>query len=358
MHTSRLLSTLFLASACAVTCTGCFLLPSKEVSHQVVIETEAVQTYDMAAVIRGNVTLSKKLHCTYTELIEVEYAFKTGKSPVKYVYVSVGDAVSKGDILAKLDTSSWDAMYDNLTYEIDKMTLQLTQAKELKEYDLNALSKSYKEGTLDKTSYDNEKESIINRYQEAIDRYEDALYIDRLRLEELQETLDGAYIYAEFDGTISFVMQNLQDSVATANQEVIREVDSSQCAFEMTDPEYVQYFTEGQNITMVDNNKNEYAATVMMVPDDEGNNQVFFLPTDAEAGLSVGTHASFDLIFEERENVLMVPSSTIHTAGGRSFVYCQDENGIKMLQYVTIGLKGNSYTEITVGLSEGDTVIK
>lgn len=358
MRTSRLLTLLFLGTACALTCTGCFLLPSKDVSHQVVIETEAVQAYDMAAVIRGNVTLSKRLHCTYTELIEVEYAFQTGKAPVKYVFVSVGDAVSKGDILAKLDTSSWDAQFDNLTYEIDKLTLQLNQAKELREFDLNALSKSFQDGTLSQTAYDNEKESVLNRYQETIKGYEDALYIDGLRLEEVQKTLDGAYIYADFDGTISFVMQNLQDSIATSGQMVIREVDSSQCAFEMTDPEYVQYFTEGQNITMVDNNKNEYAATVLMVPDEEGNNQVYFLPTDADAGISVGTHASFDLIFEERENVLMVPSSTIHSAGGRTFVYCQDENGIKMLQYVSTGLKGNSYTEITDGLSEGDTIIK
>jgi hypothetical protein len=36
----------------------------------------------------------------------------------------------------------------------------------------------------------------------------------------------------------------------------------------------------------------------------------------------------------------------------------EDEGGMMSIQYITIGMQGDSYTEITGGLEEGDIVIR
>lgn len=53
----------------------------------------------------------------------------------------------------------------------------------------------------------------------------------------------------------------------------------------------------------------------------------------------------------------MVPDSAVTKIAGKTIVYYQDENGLKVYKTVEIGLSANGMTEIVSGLVPGECVI-
>jgi HlyD family secretion protein len=75
------------------------------------------------------------------------------------------------------------------------------------------------------------------------------------------------------------------------------------------------------------------------------------------SGLFQGMTGEITFISEETADVLYVSRRAIITDGDNTYVKVRDENGkIKKIQ-VTTGFTDGTYTEITSGLSEGDTVL-
>jgi RND family efflux transporter MFP subunit len=69
-----------------------------------------------------------------------------------------------------------------------------------------------------------------------------------------------------------------------------------------------------------------------------------------------GSGAAVTISVGEVDGVLTVPSSAVHTEGSRSTVVVQD-NGTQQTVPVTIGVVGRELTEITSGLTAGQTVL-
>lgn len=69
-----------------------------------------------------------------------------------------------------------------------------------------------------------------------------------------------------------------------------------------------------------------------------------------------GSGAGVTISVGKVDGVLAVPSSAVHTEGSRSSVVVQD-NGTQQTVPVTIGVVGQSLTEITSGLTAGQTVV-
>ncbi len=51
------------------------------------------------------------------------------------------------------------------------------------------------------------------------------------------------------------------------------------------------------------------------------------------------------------------PKKAVHTVGDEYYVYFTDENNIRTVQYVTVGLKGDDRYEILSGIKEGDFLV-
>ena len=56
--------------------------------------------------------------------------------------------------------------------------------------------------------------------------------------------------------------------------------------------------------------------------------------------------------------MLALPSNVVYSADGKSYVYCEDADGLKSVRYITTGLSGGKYVEILDGLAEGEMVIR
>jgi multidrug efflux pump subunit AcrA (membrane-fusion protein) len=70
-----------------------------------------------------------------------------------------------------------------------------------------------------------------------------------------------------------------------------------------------------------------------------------------------GMNATVTIIIDQRQDVLMVPSTAIQREGRDSVVEIQNEDGSTERQVVETGLSDGTNTEITSGLEEGQTVI-
>jgi RND family efflux transporter MFP subunit len=80
------------------------------------------------------------------------------------------------------------------------------------------------------------------------------------------------------------------------------------------------------------------------------------LPSNENLQFKVGMNGDVEIILEEKENVLVVPNKALYQKKDQSFVKILENNRVKEIE-VKIGMEGETQTEITEGLQEGQRVI-
>ncbi|NUO57548.1 MAG: biotin/lipoyl-binding protein, partial [Hamadaea sp.] len=77
------------------------------------------------------------------------------------------------------------------------------------------------------------------------------------------------------------------------------------------------------------------------------------VPTGAKLGQSV----SISVVVSKVENVLYVPAAAVKSAGNLKTVTVVTDSGAQEIRTVTIGVEGDTYTEIKSGLTAGEKVV-
>ncbi len=77
--------------------------------------------------------------------------------------------------------------------------------------------------------------------------------------------------------------------------------------------------------------------------------------TGSPSGMYAGASANVTIIVKQVTGVLTVPTAALHSTGGKTFVYVM--NGSKQVQtFVTVGTTYGPSTQVTAGLKSGDKV--
>ncbi|HEY1762027.1 MAG TPA: HlyD family efflux transporter periplasmic adaptor subunit [Acidimicrobiales bacterium] len=76
------------------------------------------------------------------------------------------------------------------------------------------------------------------------------------------------------------------------------------------------------------------------------------------ASLREGMTSEVSVIVQTASNVLELPSAAITTTGSTSTVQVQTSKGVTKSTSVTLGLVGSSFTEITSGVTAGETIVE
>ena len=76
------------------------------------------------------------------------------------------------------------------------------------------------------------------------------------------------------------------------------------------------------------------------------------LPTFAKSGMT----GTLDIVLKQASNVLMVPTTAVSGSASTSFVRVM-QDGKPVFRQVETGMATSSYTEITSGLTAGETVV-
>ena len=365
---------------------GCSVLPEQTVEHpNVVVEAVEETDYNLAQVERGDIYLTQKLFFLYAQTTEEAIHFETEGRRVESVYAKVGDEVKKGQLLAELYSEDLQADLDNYNYQKEYYKQLNAQAEELYAYDYAKVEKQVESGALTEAEGTSQKALLKQSLTDTTDANDDALTIIELRIQELETELAGCKIYAGIDGVVTFILPRLEGSTSDEDVTVYRIINSDECLFRLENSEYGDQFEVGQAVHVQINDELGYDTTVKRIvasdgadinveqPADTQNQEtdqsasddqtpaiytIYLEPDEIDTSLEVGTRGYVTLVLDERHDALYLPNSCIYTADDQTYVFVEDADGMQSIQYVTVGMKGDSYTEIIDGLGEGDIVIR
>ncbi len=298
----------------------------------------------------------------YRAAVTQDLSFDVERAKIDSVLVTAGEEVKRGQLLISVENNTdLDAERANILYQIERLELLKEQALHKKEYELSValfeIAMSPLGGDEREEAEREAAKNLDDKYHYTLQGYDDDIALNYLRLDFLEQSNVDHNIYATMDGIVEYVRDGLEGSQTVIGKTVITLKDPSDMYFYASDPADFSYFSEGDAVTIdvAGSNGGSYEA----VPElSEDGSALRFILTGDSAAMTVaeGTNGFINLEIGRKEGVLSVPKGAVHYAGDIAYVYVVDDDGHRKYREVTVGLIGDSRTEIVSGLNAGDIV--
>lgn len=347
-------------SAAALLC-GC--TRQEESPFMKVEDSNDTITYDYCTVERGDVVLTKQIRCTYMQQDGQEVSFAMTGRRVDKVYVSEGDTVKKGDVLAEFDVGNLKSRIEDLEYRIARNELLLEYTETNEELDISQawVNFLYNHYPADQKEVEKNVNSIQANYNRRREELQDALELDRMELDIMRQELRNSRVYAGIDGTVYRIQKDLEGSTSKEGEVIMTVIDNSKSLFETNAVEYAGYFREGETVSMTvlaGSASGKYELLPYNMSSWGEVLQFSIYDGPAITDIEVGTGGTMYLTLDSRSNVLFLPSSAVNSADDKYYVYVADEDNMRQIRWVETGLFGDDSIEILSGLEEGEKVIR
>ncbi len=314
----------------ALSMTGCYFFPAEEEllsPPTVPIEEVAYSTYTARIKTIENKTMASGF---VTSKSEYEAAFPESGGSLKKIYVTAGQFVEEGELLAELDTG-------NLPYLFEQQKLIVQKA---------ALTA----GSSAAAQLDYEMEQNT--------------------LKEYERQMNNSRLYAGMSGQVCFTEALRPGSTVTAYKTVVKIIDPENIFIKYSTSNNMKSFPLGADVTITVNGE-EFAGYVSKTPsqvtdglyDDypalSGDTTSCFFEFKGALPdfLTIGTVADISYIKEVHENAVVVSKNLIKSDGERKYVTILDENENKKDVDVETGIENATEAEILSGLKAGDKVV-
>lgn len=338
--------------SCMLTLCGCNL-KQEDGKSSILVTNDATSSYEMTQAQKGKIQKTKVLVANYQQVRSENLSFQADGRRLEGVYVSMGDTVAKGDLLAEVYCDDEKEDLANLEYQIKTQEMKIKHLQEQKELELTQLDRQ--KDSMSSEAYKARVAEIENDYRLQTEDLEDAIYIARMQYDELYRWVEGCKIYATMDGTVTYLRDTGSSFVSWRNEKVITVSDSAECAFLCDDVEYASYFTIGETYVFATSTGVEYETVLTEVNVDE--KIMRFELTVPQYNMTLGQRVLYSLVLDEKEDALSIPKSAVYYAGEEAYVYYFDEEGNRKVKNITVGLQADSRVEVLDGLAEGDEVI-
>lgn len=311
--------------------TGCFFFPAEEELLEpptVAVEDIAYSTY--TAKLK---TIEDKTTATGYVVCKTQYnaGFPESGGTIKQIYVTAGQYVEEGELLAELDTGNLSYLYEQQKLIVEKAQL-----------------------TYDSTG-------------SADDRL--TLEMEQNTLEEYERQINQSCIYAGMSGQVCYVQSMNPGDVVTAYKTIVSIIDPAQMSIQYTSSQ-LKSFPLGQEITITVDGE-DFEGYVAKTPTETTEGVYDDFPDilsntdsiwceftgDRPSFLTVGMTADITAVFATHENAVVISKTLIKTDGDRSYVAILDENDNKVEVDVTVGITNATEAEILSGLEAGDRVV-
>lgn len=342
---------------------SCALLPEEEEIRTSPVVREYVQEeYETVVVKRGDLVSTERVSARYVPVQKESLTFQLIDEYVDKMLVQVGEYVEKGQLLGQLRVDDIEERIAAAGSEVKELELRRAYLEE--EY---ALALRRMEITTAQMSRSDAREALLDLEEEfdaRRDALNDALEIQRLTLDTLEEDLAKRQIRAPFSGTVTFVREYEDGHRTSYAETAVTVADSTRTMFRGETKNWDKFavgekyeITVGSDVHLLEVVDEETLgiAAKEKTPGERG--YVYFLLTEPAAGLEDGDSGSVQLELQRLENVLYVPVKAVITAGELSLVYYQNEVGLKAYKEVEVGAKIGQNLEIISGLTEGEEII-
>jgi len=329
-------------------------------------EEQSELNYEMINVVKTDVVSTERLSCTFTQTTQQDAAFSVGGRTIDKLYVQRGDKVKAGDLLIELEIGTLEDDIASLEYQTEVLRKRKSFLDKQEEYDLEAAYNgfAYSSAKDEDALKDLEKrnESIKENYTYQREDLSDDIEFNEMEIADMKRELSNSRIYASMDGMVSYVANNLERSVCKKDETVITVIDGKEGIWAIDNgAQYAQYFHEGDMIDLnvsAGSAKGDYVVTPYQMGSWGDTLKFDTVEGPENDGVDVGTIAYMVMVIEKVEDVTAVPTDALYQAESGYYVYVLDEEGMKSINWVEIGLIGDDYTEIKSGLSVGEQIVR
>lgn len=333
---------LLLSSALLSTMTGCHTKTSSEDTTSNIVAASTSETPNVETlIVRPTLFLHEIVSNGKLSAKEyVDMCFASTTASINNIYISNGQPIKQGQILASLDKFKLENALSTAQNALDRSKLDLADA-------------------LIGQGYDPEKQSEIPDEVMRLARLRSGVAQAEVQLREAERALDDATLRAPFDGVIANLFQkagNLPDTsqpfcriIATNDMDVIFPILESELALvKVGDAVEVKPYSMDKT----------YAGKVSSInPIVEKDGMVKVCATISNGtGLYDGMNVRVSVKRQVEEALVVPKSAVVLRSGGRQVVFTH-ENGKAMWNYVTTSLENMNEYVITEGLTPGQEVI-
>lgn len=276
---------------------------------------------------------------------------------VKSLHANVGDYVKKGQIIAELEPSEYQAKYNQNLAALQNARANFEYAKLDLERQKSLL-----------------KQNFISQNQ--LDLAEKTFEINKAQVEQAEANLDYAKVQLEYT-KITAPISGIVASVSTQEGETVAASFSAPTFVTIIDLERLEvwaYVDETDIGRINENQKASFTVDTYSDTDFEGmvtaiypkaviqDNVVNYVTTlkitdFKERILRPEMTVTVTIYLEKKENVLAVPNNAIKREQGKTVVTVLDGDGKMKQRAVKTGYSSNGYVEILEGVREGEKVV-
>lgn len=335
---------------------GCALLPEEPPAlappRPFIVQEH---TFNTASVTRGDILIGTNPFAIYMPARVVNISFSAGGIPIEGIFVSVGDEVSEGDIIAALyipeiqhENDELVARHEELSFELGLLNQRLALARRLAEASGEIL---------DEASFIASRNSLMAEFE----------LVDNL-LEHVAYLNDARYLRSTADGLITHVVPFSEGMIANTRVPIATISNQAFSAFVVQGPS-AELMNPGDRFEMIlvseiylmeviDPDDFDFIRAARPASDgDEVIPEAFLVFVDLPPEHGVVTQGRIIMPLQEIHDVLHIPSRALHRFEERAFVYVL-EDGLRTIRDVVAGIEGNEHVEIISGLEEGELVIQ
>jgi RND family efflux transporter MFP subunit len=261
------------------------------------------------------------------------------------IFVDVGSAVRKGQLLARADDAQLQAQHAQLAATVKQMQAEYAQALANEER-AERLVGFFSE------------ETIQTRHTAAATAAA-KLDLAVAQQKELEVRIGQTRVFAPSDGVISKKTATV-GAVVQPGSELFRLIRDGELEWRAELPSHslAQVQAGAMARIVLDNGDALHSLVRMVAPtmDTATRNGLVYVSLPKGAGLKAGSYARGEILIEQAEG-LSVPEASLVTRDGNSFVFVVDEKTNARLTAVVAGARQRGRVEIRAGLRPEDRVI-
>lgn len=347
MKLSKIAALLAAASTMMISVSGCYFLPQEEELLEAPVVKASEVSYTTTTAALKDIVRQVKTPGNIASGTEYNARFPEIGGNIKAVYVSAGDTVEKGQLVAEFETFELDNKIEIKEKEVERERLEYQIAVE-------------------------ERRSETVKAKELLD-----VELMQNELDKLYQEKEAAKLYSDVAGTVSYVMTCSPGDWVNAGVTVCTVIDITDLyikinpgddasEFYIGRPIVIRYNGEDFDGTIVRNKsgkqwdektgKAQVDANGEEILGDKSEDIIVKFNDVIPESSAVGNIADTLLVLDKRENVIVISANLVKKVNGIDCVYVF-ENNEKKQRNVTLGLKSGSSVEITSGLEPGDEVI-
>lgn len=288
----------------------------------------------------------------FNTYIEAQANLKTRKNvlilpefqgTLEKVFVSEGQKVKKGQLLAEINDSGLNEQYEQMVIQAEFAKENFERTQRLWDNNIGSEMQYLKS----KTDYEASKKMV----------------------DQMKDRLSKTKIYAPFDGEIDEIISNVGSNLIPGVSQILRLVNLDIIYAEsFVSEKYISFIGEGtEAIVQIPLLNMDYRSSV----NQTGNfinpsNRTFRIEVPVENfdnRIKQNLDAKIKINIYKKDDAIVIPLRIVREdALGKNFVYVMSEDNkegvyLTSKQFITLGNKSEDKVEVTEGLSLGDIVV-